>query len=73
MGALTSPAGTRVEVGDNDALTDVLVSQGWQRDEPAVSVVKKAPQKKAAPATTPPVSTPSAPAEAPAGPSAPSA
>ena len=54
MGALTSPAGTRVEVGDNDALADVLVSQGWVRDGQVAPLAKKAPAKKAAPVTTEP-------------------
>ena len=53
MGGLTSPAGTRVQVGDNDALAATLVAQGWKRDEPAKAAVKKVALTQPEPAATP--------------------
>lgn len=55
MGALTSPAGTRVQVGDNEELTATLEAQGWVRDGQVAPLAKKAPAKKAAPTATAPV------------------
>lgn len=54
MAALTSPAGTRVQVGDNEELTATLETQGWVRDGQVTTPAKKAPAKKAAPTTAVP-------------------